>query len=286
MAKAKVGPGNTDGDTDMLDGYEDLPSDLQEKIAQAFEDGHVADDDWRGDPEQNRPGMKGFRSPARKKSRIGDDNVDKSPSKAASKKRVRGKKEDLEDQGEEPAQKKIKAAPKKEKKAKSGEDADDMAIDAPVPATSKVVAKKGRPAKVKESEPDKVGEATKKAAAKKKVPNKEEAADKGQTAPAVPTKPKAAGKRGKKADEESAEAPATETQPTKAAGRPRKTKVDDGEVSNAAAAGNDQAAKTAANTKKPIAKKADAKANAETAHTRTEHSPRIKKGRKKSSKSP
>lgn len=33
---------------DMLDGYEDLPSDLQEKVGQAFEDGHVADDDWRG----------------------------------------------------------------------------------------------------------------------------------------------------------------------------------------------------------------------------------------------
>lgn len=33
---------------DMLDGYEDLSSDFQEKVGQAFEDGHVADDDWRG----------------------------------------------------------------------------------------------------------------------------------------------------------------------------------------------------------------------------------------------
>lgn len=38
----------TEGDMDMLDGYEDLPNDLQEKVKQAFEDGHVADDDWKG----------------------------------------------------------------------------------------------------------------------------------------------------------------------------------------------------------------------------------------------
>lgn len=38
----------TDGDLEMLDGYDDLPSDFQGKIGQAFEDGHVADDDWRG----------------------------------------------------------------------------------------------------------------------------------------------------------------------------------------------------------------------------------------------
>lgn len=32
----------------MLDGYEELPSDLQEKVKQSLEVGHVADEDWRG----------------------------------------------------------------------------------------------------------------------------------------------------------------------------------------------------------------------------------------------
>ena len=37
-----------DNDFDMLDGYEDLPEDLQETVRRAFEQGHVDDGDWRG----------------------------------------------------------------------------------------------------------------------------------------------------------------------------------------------------------------------------------------------
>lgn len=33
---------------DLLDGYEDLDEDLQEKIKKTLEDGHVSDDDWIG----------------------------------------------------------------------------------------------------------------------------------------------------------------------------------------------------------------------------------------------
>lgn len=75
----------TNNDLDMLDGYEELSEDLQEKVRRAFEQGHVDDDDWRGvfvllksvcflyidasqDLEQNRPGAsRSFRSPAVKK---------------------------------------------------------------------------------------------------------------------------------------------------------------------------------------------------------------------------
>lgn len=37
-----------DRDIDMLDGYEDLPSELQEKIVRALDNGHVDAEDWKG----------------------------------------------------------------------------------------------------------------------------------------------------------------------------------------------------------------------------------------------
>ena len=42
-----------DDDVNNLDGYEDLPEDLQEKIATAIQEGHVADEDWNGVSFQN-----------------------------------------------------------------------------------------------------------------------------------------------------------------------------------------------------------------------------------------
>ncbi|KAJ5137238.1 uncharacterized protein N7443_010466 [Penicillium atrosanguineum] len=51
-------------DYDVLDGYEDLPDALQLKIRTALAEGHVADDDWKGDVEVNRPGCTGFRKRA------------------------------------------------------------------------------------------------------------------------------------------------------------------------------------------------------------------------------
>jgi hypothetical protein len=38
----------TGGDIDWLDGYEDLPADIQAKVKRAYDQGHVDDDDWRG----------------------------------------------------------------------------------------------------------------------------------------------------------------------------------------------------------------------------------------------
>ena len=37
-----------DEDVDMLDGYDEIPPDLQEKIKAAIEHGHVNDEDWNG----------------------------------------------------------------------------------------------------------------------------------------------------------------------------------------------------------------------------------------------
>ena len=33
---------------DLLDGYDELPKDLQDTVRRAFEQGHVDDADWRG----------------------------------------------------------------------------------------------------------------------------------------------------------------------------------------------------------------------------------------------
>ena len=38
----------TDDSLDFLDGYEEIPTDMQEKVATAWEQGHVDDADWKG----------------------------------------------------------------------------------------------------------------------------------------------------------------------------------------------------------------------------------------------
>lgn len=39
-----------DGKSDysLLDGYDELPEELQEKVRRALENGHVDDEDWKG----------------------------------------------------------------------------------------------------------------------------------------------------------------------------------------------------------------------------------------------
>jgi hypothetical protein len=48
-------------DADMVDGYDEIPPEMQEKVQFAIVNGHVSDEDWKGDVECNRPGAKGFR---------------------------------------------------------------------------------------------------------------------------------------------------------------------------------------------------------------------------------
>ncbi len=36
------------GDLDMVDGYDELPAEFQEKVRYALEHGHVSDEDWKG----------------------------------------------------------------------------------------------------------------------------------------------------------------------------------------------------------------------------------------------
>jgi hypothetical protein len=42
-----VGEGD-DRDLDLLDGYEELPQEHQEKLARALDQGHIDDEDWNG----------------------------------------------------------------------------------------------------------------------------------------------------------------------------------------------------------------------------------------------
>lgn len=37
-----------EGNFDYLDGYDELPADLQEKVRNALSQGHVDDEDWKG----------------------------------------------------------------------------------------------------------------------------------------------------------------------------------------------------------------------------------------------
>jgi hypothetical protein len=36
------------GDTDMVDGFDEVPAEYQEKIQFALENGHIPDEDWKG----------------------------------------------------------------------------------------------------------------------------------------------------------------------------------------------------------------------------------------------
>ncbi|KAF1999675.1 zf-PARP-domain-containing protein, partial [Amniculicola lignicola CBS 123094] len=65
----------SEGNLDMIDGYDELPASEQKKVRAALAAGHVADEDWRGDVEVNRPGQKGFRvkKTKAKKGKKGDE---------------------------------------------------------------------------------------------------------------------------------------------------------------------------------------------------------------------
>lgn len=168
-----------DDDEDMmvLDGWEELPDWAKEKIKQALKDGHVADEDWKGDPEKNRPGQKGINSARRKKKTKGDENPDEAG---------------LADETPVKAKKKRMTKKDKEAAAAAEEEAEDEFAereDTPVPV------KKKRGKKVREEEPDESAEevipAKKKRAAPKRRKVKAEEDDiKAEDEEVVPEPPK------------------------------------------------------------------------------------------------
>jgi len=114
------------GDTDMVDGFDELPDEYQDKIKFALEHRHVPDEDWKGDIELNRPGVQGKKKRAPKKnSNTKDDDANEA--------------EGTEEPEDKPKKKRaVKAKAKSQTENGAKEDIEDP----PQPAK-----KRGRPAK-------------------------------------------------------------------------------------------------------------------------------------------
>jgi hypothetical protein len=48
------------GDTEMVDGYDELPEEYQEKVKFALKNGHVPDEDWKGVSTLNEEAAEGL----------------------------------------------------------------------------------------------------------------------------------------------------------------------------------------------------------------------------------
>ncbi|OQE19821.1 hypothetical protein PENSTE_c014G04540 [Penicillium steckii] len=69
-------------DFDALDGFDEVPPEMQEKIKKALVKGHIEDDEWQGDVAYNRPGMRGMRAPkprAKKGEKASPTKTDSAP---------------------------------------------------------------------------------------------------------------------------------------------------------------------------------------------------------------
>ncbi|MCJ1396933.1 hypothetical protein MMC11_000125 [Xylographa trunciseda] len=138
-----------EGNLDYLDGYEDLNDEDKAKVRQALAEGHVADEDWKYDVEMNRPGKKGFRSPAYKAQQKADKKAAEeqasraTPSKPPPKKRTKRDKRESESEEEadaEPVVKKRRARVKK--RSNSQAEAHNVAEASPKKSRSRVKKEK------------------------------------------------------------------------------------------------------------------------------------------------
>ncbi|RDA89254.1 hypothetical protein CP532_0533 [Ophiocordyceps camponoti-leonardi (nom. inval.)] len=128
-------------DFDAIDGYDELNDhpDIQDKIRRCVEQGHIDAEDFKGDPEKNRPGEKGIRLTAKQK---------------ASKEKKAADEEADEGSAQEEAAPKKKAAKRGRKKAEVDEDADqDDDDDDDKPIVKKAKTKAAKPAKAARGKP-------------------------------------------------------------------------------------------------------------------------------------
>ncbi|KAK5229285.1 hypothetical protein LTR47_007887 [Exophiala xenobiotica] len=183
--QSQVGPLEDFDDADLsaiLDGYDEISPEAQEKVKYGLQNGHVADEDWKGDPGFNRPGMKGINKRTPKKKAVDTEEegekeaaeATETPTKPKAKKsrakKVKAESDEENDIPVSPPPKKTtgrkrKAAaeaedeptekPKRKSRAKKvkAEVQDDIESDAPLNAAPEEPAKKrGRPKKVKQEE--------------------------------------------------------------------------------------------------------------------------------------
>ncbi|PHH88273.1 hypothetical protein CDD83_7757 [Cordyceps sp. RAO-2017] len=113
-------------DFDAIDGYDELNDypEIQEKIRRCVKQGHIDPEDFKGDPEKNKPGESGIRLTAKQKkdkAAAQDASEDEAPKKTPAK-RGRKKVVDEDDEDEQPTAKKAKTTKgaKQTKTAASG----------------------------------------------------------------------------------------------------------------------------------------------------------------------
>ncbi|KAI5306653.1 hypothetical protein KEM56_007785 [Ascosphaera pollenicola] len=234
-----------ENDFNLLDGFDEISEENRTKIKEAVERGHVADEDWKGDVEVNRPGKAGFRVKASKKQKDEEAEEAGKPTKKAGKGRGKRsapeasdtssseKEENDQNEDAEPVTKKAKMTKAKKATAKEhgGEDTEEKE------KAEKEVKKKAAPAKrtpkKKEQDEDenkgeeKEEEEKKKPAARaskrqaEKVDEKQEKKKAEKKKPATKAKKEEAEKDGEKKKEESKKKPAAK-KASKNDGKPAK----------------------------------------------------------------
>ncbi|CAK3914966.1 Zinc finger PARP-type [Lecanosticta acicola] len=207
----------SEGDPELIDGLDELPQDAQDKVMRAIEQGHVDDEDWRGDPQMNRPGMgSGMHMTKKIKKQLGieDDDDDDAEKKKPAKKRGR-KEADGDDDDDEAEAKPAKKA--RGKKATTADDADEEAEEKPA---KKSKAKKSKAKNEDVDEPEDEPAPAAKKAAKSKKAKPAPKADDSDDEPIAPAKT-APKKRAAKKD-------ASQAKPQKR-GKAKKAAVEDAE---------------------------------------------------------
>ncbi|KAJ5792754.1 uncharacterized protein N7503_008732 [Penicillium pulvis] len=143
-------------DYSLLDGYDEIPEEFQEKVRRAVENGHIDDEDWKGDIEMNRPGCRHFRVPGKRAAKGKQDEKEtESPSKADAEdkpKKARASKKDADATG---TPIKTDAEEAKPKKARATKKAVPATTESPSKADAEVKpAKRGRKKAVQEDAND------------------------------------------------------------------------------------------------------------------------------------
>ncbi|EAW21262.1 uncharacterized protein NFIA_064260 [Aspergillus fischeri NRRL 181] len=178
-------------DLDAIDGFEELPSGYQEKVRKALEQGHVDDEDWKGDPEMNRPGMMGFRKRAPKKKKTDEEEAESASEKEGktpkSKKRGRAQtKDEPEEKATAPKAKRVKKGSRAKQESDAEDDVDEQQeSDEEEVQPKPTVTRRGRVSKAAAEE--KAPKASEKPAAKRQ---KKSVVDDGEEAEPVEEKPK------------------------------------------------------------------------------------------------
>ncbi|KAI1911116.1 hypothetical protein LOZ12_004524 [Ophidiomyces ophidiicola] len=159
-----------------LDGFDEISAENQDKIREAVEHGHVADSDWKGDVEVNRPGKSGFRVRASKKKEDAEDAPQNDTTKTTKRSRGKKKKEETESEDENEAETDLKPVSKKRKTSLSKRKAIDSKPE-PEPEPEREGEDEGEGEGEGEEAPDSGNEAKKETKPRRKSTSKKRNTD-------------------------------------------------------------------------------------------------------------